>query len=648
MMALFGPEEGHYALALACVLACFQGVFPFLDRRGRSSFLTRLTPGLAWAHCVALLLSFFCLMLAALRDDFSVQNIAENSSLSKPLLYKITGIWANHEGSILLWIVILSLCSTLIATLATRRPFSILHHQALGVLGLVSAGFDLFCLLTSNPFARLFPMPSDGHGMNPLLQDPGLAFHPPLLYAGYVGFAVPFAFAISGLCQGHLDQHWGRSVRPWTVLAWALLTAGITLGSWWSYYVLGWGGYWFWDPVENASLIPWLSGTALLHSVIVVEKRGGLRLWAALLAIITFSFSLSGTFLVRSGILNSVHSFATDPTRGVFILALLGGVIGGALTLFAWRAPSLSNGPTFSPFSRESALVLNNIFLCTLCAVVLTGTLYPPFIQLLFGHTLSVGKPFFDSTTIPLTIPLLFLMGGGASLTWRYASLHTTTRRLWPAAFCAFLSIFPALASLHSMLASSCAVLAVWVITSSLTDLLQQLRHSSRLLHSSRTIWGRTLAHIGVGITILGLCGMSAAEHTIVASHVGEHYSLAGKDWQLVSVNTRPGPNYRALEALINVRCHGRLITQLHPALRTFSQPPASIAHVAIHPSLYGDLYAVLGSAENDGTNMRYILRLHDNPLASWIWIGGLIMTLGGFLTLSKQSRRYQRGRLCH
>lgn len=644
MMDFFGPEEGHYALALACVLALFQGIAPFLKRQGRPSFFSPLTPGFAWAHALALLLAFMCLMLAALRDDFSVQNIAENSALAKPLFYKITGIWGNHEGSILLWIVLLGLCSACVSFIHTRHQntLSRLKRHALGVLGLISAGFDLFCLLTSNPFARLFPMPADGMGMNPLLQDPGLAVHPPLLYAGYVGFVVPFAFAIAALIDGQLTRLWATLVRPWVLVAWALLTCGIALGSWWSYYVLGWGGYWFWDPVENASLIPWLSGTALLHSILVVEKRQSLRIWTALLALATFSFSLSGTFLVRSGILNSVHSFANDPTRGVFILTLLALVVGGALTLFAWRAPSLHDESSFTPLSRESALVLNTLFLCTLCAVVLTGTLYPPFIQLLLGHTLSVGKPFFDSTTIPLTIPLLIAMGIGPALPWLHGSLRTTCKRLYPAFLCTCAACIPAFVFLPDRMAALCAVLALWVISSSVLALFHQLRVATHPFRLSRKIWGMTLAHIGVGVTILGLCGMSAAHHTIVASRLGEHQSLDGLDWQLVSVTDHPGPNYDARVAELRVSRHGHPIAQLHPALRVFSHPHQTISQVAIRSFLTGDLYAVLGSTEHEGQETRYILRLHHNPLAPWIWLGGLIMAGGGLMACPFGRKRTQ------
>lgn len=637
-----GPEEGHFALALACVIAFMQAIVPLIGICKNNKTLIKLASPLAFSQLIALLLSFCSLMLAAIRDDFSVRNIAENSSIEKPLLYKITGIWGNHEGSILLWSLILALCGASIAfssPFKTKRPtlpFK-LKARVLAVLGAISAGFVLFCLLTSNPFIRLYPMPLNGQGMNPLLQDPGLSFHPPILYAGYVGFAVPFAFAVAALIEGRVDAQWGRWVRPWTVAAWAFLTCGISLGSWWSYYVLGWGGYWFWDPVENASLIPWLSGTALLHCAIIVEKRDGLKIWTILLAIASFSFSLSGTFLVRSGILNSVHAFANDPTRGIFILSLLGLITGGAFSLFAWRAPILKNNAFFSPISRESALLLNNILLCSLCAAVLTGTLYPPFIQLLFHHTISVGKPFFDSVTIPLTIPLLFIMGLGSTLSWKRAKFSHIKNRLIPASIAASLGFIFALTKLSSLLAAFCAAGALWVITVGVFDFIIRLRAIGTLKHLPRSFIGGCIAHIGVGISIIGICGMSAAQHHIIESKIGETHHLSGLDWCLVSIKPYHGPNYDSLQASIRVSKNGRLITILHPEERNFIKQHQTTHFVAIHSSIFNDLYSVLGGQQHPGL---YVLRLHKNPLACWIWIGGFIMALGGLISLSDRKLR--------
>ncbi|MDF7674249.1 heme lyase CcmF/NrfE family subunit [Acetobacteraceae bacterium ESL0709] len=643
---MFGPENGLFALALATILAFWQCVIPLWGLRSDRLRLINMASSLAISQALALIYSFFCLIVAAARDDFSVRNIAENSAISKPFLYKITGVWGNHEGSILLWILILGLCSMAVALTGRRGKVKLpatLRARVLVVLGAISVGFEFFCILTSNPFARLFPVPSDGMGMNPLLQDPGLAFHPPILYTGYVGFAVPFAFAVAALWEGRVNALWGWWVRNWTVAAWAFLTCGITMGSWWSYYILGWGGYWFWDPVENASLIPWLSGTALLHSALVVEKRESLKVWTILLALACFSFSLSGTFLVRSGILNSVHAFANDPARGIFILSLLGIITGGSMVLFAWRAPSLvAEGGLFAPISREGALVVNNILLCSLCAVVLTGTMYPPFMQLLFGQTLSVGKPFFDATTIPLTIPLLLVMGFGVGLSWKHAKLAPLLRRLSVPCALAIISFILSLFWLNSLLASLCAGLAIWVIAASLGDFWFRRKALTSLWHIPRFMVATLLAHCGVAITILGLCGMSAAQQTVVEAHKGEHFSLAGYDWKLQNVHTVDGKNYTAQQADIIVSRHHHIVAVMHPEKRYFEQQNQSTMNVSIHTNFLRDLYAVLGDIHEDGAQTSYILRLHDNPLAPWIWLGGLIMALGGFISLTH--RRFHKG----
>jgi cytochrome c-type biogenesis protein CcmF len=430
------PELGHFALALAVALAFAQAIIPLYGAWRRDARLMRAAPALAIGQLLALATSYGCLVWSSVTDDFSVLNVAENSHSLKPLIYKISGTWGNHEGSILLWCLILALCGGAVALCGRNLPAS-LRARVIGVLGASSCGFMLFALLESNPFLRLWPAPMEGRDMNPLLQDPGLAFHPPMLYIGYVGFCVPFAFAVAALLEGRVDAAWGRWVRPWTLAAWCALTCGIALGSWWSYYVLGWGGFWFWDPVENASLLPWLTGTALLHSALVVEKREALKTWTVLLAIGTFSLSLSGTFLVRSGILNSVHSFATDPARGVFILGLLAVVIGGSLLLFALRAPALSNTGMFAPLSREGALVLNNILLCSIAAVVMTGTIYPLFADLLFSQKISVGAPFFQATVFPLAVPVFAAMSIGPLLSWKRASLGPVLMKVWWAALVA-------------------------------------------------------------------------------------------------------------------------------------------------------------------------------------------------------------------
>ncbi len=657
---VFSPESGHFALALACVLAALQGILPLIGLRRAHSPLTALARPLALSHCLALLISWACLIIAALGDDFSLKLIADNSAINKPWPYKIAGLWGNHEGSLLLWVSLLSLYCALLALLPgqnPRHPAGLpprLRSRLLALLGIVSAGFELFCLTTSNPFLRLWPVPIDGLGMNPLLQDPGLAVHPPLLYSGYVGFAVPFAFAISALLDGRADALWARYARPWVISAWALLTLGITLGAWWSYAVLGWGGYWFWDPVENAALIPWLTGTALLHSVIVVEKRSHLQSWCLLLALATFALSLSGTFLVRSGILNSVHAFANDPARGLFILALLGLYGGGGLLLFALRAPNLlpPATPSFTPLSREGALVLNNILLCTLCAIVLTGTLYPPFMQLLFGRTLSVGKPFFEATTTPFIIPLLLLMGGSMALPWRYAPINPTLRRLALPLCLTLGAILPAFWLFPTALAASVAVLALWVINAALNDLIsrfytmpQEHRGLSRL---PRSLWATSLAHIGVGITMLGLCGMAGSQERLIEAQIGTHLRFGGHDWALTALTPHHGPNYEAVEAHIIIRrhdAHGPVLAILEPQIRLFPQQGQKILHVAIIHRPLEDLYAALGSVKEvqtpqDQNTYRVILRVHENPLASWLWFGGIIMAMGGVLHLIPARRK--------
>ncbi len=642
---ILSPELGRFALALACCLAGAQTVLPLWGAwRGRNALMAAARP-LAWGQFIALLLGFCCLAAASVANDFSVRNIAENSAVAKPLLYKLTGIWGNHEGSILLWALILALCGVAVARFGRGLPGSLLA-RVLGVLGGTALGFELFCLLTSNPFDRLWPAPADGQGMNPLLQDPGLAFHPPILYTGYVGFAVPFAFAVAALLEGRVDAAWGRWVRPWTVAAWCFLSCGIALGSWWSYYVLGWGGYWFWDPVENASLLPWLTGTALLHSAIVVEKREALKIWCVLLAIGTFSLSLSGTFLVRSGILNSVHSFANDPTRGVFILGLLAVVIGGALLLFGLRVHLLQAGGLFAPFSREGGLVLNNILLCSICAVVLTGTMYPPFAALLLGQAISVGKPFFDSTAVPMAMPLLATMAIGPMLPWKRARLAPVARRLWWASLLALLAWAIAMFGVAGTLPVLAAGFAVWVIAGAAADLASRIlvfrvpiRDSlARTRHLSRAVLGAAVAHAGVGVTVLGLVGMSQAQHAIVSVRPGATVDLAGLHWTLQSVQDADGPNYHARIATIDVTRNGRPVAILHPSRRVFPLEHQTTTEVSIHTNFVSDLYAVLGDEHAaDGT---VVLRLHRNPLAPWIWLGGLLMAIGGFLSLSDRRVR--------
>jgi cytochrome c-type biogenesis protein CcmF len=637
------PELGHFALALAVALAAAQAVLPLWGAHARDLRLMAAAPALAIGQLLALATSYMCLVLSAVTDDFSVLNIAENSNTLKPLLYKITGTWGDHEGSILLWCLILALCGGAVAAFGRNLP-SALRARVIGVLGATSSGFLLFALTASNPFVRVFPPPLDGQDMNPLLQDPGLAFHPPVLYAGYVGFAIPFAFAVAALLEGRVDAAWGRWVRPWTLGSWCLLTGGIALGSWWAYYELGWGGFWFWDPVENASLLPWLTGTALLHSAIVVEKREALKTWTILLAIATFSLSLSGTFLVRSGILNSVHSFANDPTRGVFILGLLGLVIGGSLLLFAFRAPTLGAAGIFAPISREGAIVLNNILLCSICAVVFTGTTYPLFAELLFGAKLSVGPPYFNLTVFPLCVPLFAAMAIGPTLSWKRAQLWPALQRLWWAALIAAAVVVIAVLGFGHGVASLAFAASAWLITGSMAELVERCRlfripfaqARARAAGIPLAVWGSAIAHAGMGVTVAGIAGMSLATSTIVAVKPGQVTHFAGYDWTLTGLHDEAGSNYNARVADLLVQRDGKTIAVMHPSRRSFTTQKMTTTDTAIETDGIRDLYTVLGE-EHDGLA---VLRLHDNLLAPWIWLGALVMAFGGFLSLADRRLR--------
>ncbi len=637
------PELGHFALALACALALAQTVLPLWGAHRNDARLMAAAPAIAVGQMLALAASFACLVLASVDDDFSVLNVAENSHTLKPLLYKITGAWGNHEGSILLWTLILAMCGGAVALFGRGLP-SALRARVIGVLGGSSAGFMLFALLASNPFTRLFPAPLDGRDMNPLLQDPGLAFHPPILYAGYVGFAVPFAFAVAALLEGRVDAAWGRWVRPWTLASWCLLTGGIALGSWWAYYELGWGGYWFWDPVENASLLPWLTGTALLHSAIVVEKREALKVWTVLLAIGTFSLSLSGTFLVRSGILNSVHSFANDPTRGVFILGLLGLVIGGSLLLFAFRAPALAPGGLFAPLSREGALVFNNIMLCSMAAVIITGTMWPLVADLVFGHKISVGAPFFNATVLPLSLPLFAAMTIAPTMAWKRAQLGPALLRLWWVAVASLVVGLVSYLGVSGGLAAAAFGLAAWLVLGAMAELIERIRlfriplpdSFARLRGLRLQTFGTALGHAGMGITVAGIAGMSLSTQAVVLLRPGETAESAGYVWRLEGVTDRPGPNYAERVATVTITRNGALVATVQPSRRTFVTQRMTTTEAAIETNGLADIYTVLGE-ERDGAA---VMRLHHNPLAPWIWLGALVMAAGGGLSLLDRRTR--------
>ena len=636
-------EFGHFAIALAMALALAQAVIPLLGAaRGDARMMAAAAP-LALGHLLALAAAFGALLYVFAVNDTSVSNVVQNSHSAKPMLYKLAGAWGNHEGSMLLWVLILALCGGAVAGFGRDLPGA-LRARVLGVLGLVAVGFLAFILATSNPFGRVWPPPPDGQGLNPILQDPGLAFHPPLLYLGYVGYAVTFAFAIAALLEGRLDAAWGRWVRPWALAAWCFLTLGIALGSWWAYYELGWGGYWFWDPVENASLLPWLAGTALIHSAIVVEKREALKIWTLLLALLAFGFSLLGTFLVRSGVLNSVHAFANDPERGVFILGLLLFYLGGAFFLFAWRAPAMAPTGVFAPLSREGGLVLNNLLLCSMAAVVLCGTLWPMFADLLTGQKISVGPPFFNTAILPLAIPLVLAMAAGPLLPWKRARLWPVLERLWWAALLSALAVAACLALSGFRIGPALGfAAALWLIGGALADLADRIALFrrpaaawSRARGLPRAAWGAAIAHAGLGVSILGMAGMGLATDTLGALRPGESLRLAGYEWRLDRVEDAIGPNWSARRATVTISRDGALVTVLQPERRFFPVGRMTTTEAAIHTSLGGDLYAVLGE-EREGTA---ILRLHHNLLAPWIWLGAALMALGGGISLSDRRIR--------
>ncbi len=640
------PELGHYALVLALAIALVQAVAPLIGAQRNDAALIALARPAALAQFGFVALSFACLTWSYLVSDFSVLNVVENSHSAKPLLYKITGVWGNHEGSLLLWILVLALFGAAIALFGRNLPPA-LRARVLAVQAMIGVGFLLFILLTSNPFLRVDPAPLDGNDLNPVLQDPGLAFHPPFLYIGYVGFSVAFAFAVAALIEGRVDPAWARWVRPWALAAWCALTLGIALGSWWAYYELGWGGFWFWDPVENASFLPWLAGTALLHSAIVVEKRDALKAWTVLLAILTFSLSLLGTFLVRSGVLTSVHAFATDPGRGLFVLALLAIAVGGSLTLYAWRAPQLKGGGLFAPISREGGLVLNNLLLCTACATVLLGTLYPLFLDMLGGSKVSVGAPFYNATFVPLVLPLLIAVPVGALLPWKRGDLLTALKRLRlaAAATLAIALVLGFVIDRHNTLALIGLTVAVWLVLGTLAELAERiglLRLTAaeswrRLSGLPRAAIGMSIAHASLGILVAGVTAASAwQQERVLIMQPGDTTQLAGYSFTLQAVAPADGPNYQALRATIAVKDGERQIATLLPERRFYGVQRRQTTEAAIHTTWLADLYTVIGDQDGAG----WTVRLYHNPLAPWIWIGSVLCVLGGLVSLTDRRHR--------
>jgi len=639
------PEIGQLALVLAALLAAAQGTLPIVGAaRGVPAWMALARPA-AQGQFVFVAIAFACLAWSFVTNDFSVLNVASHSNSQLPLPYRFAATWGSHEGSMLLWVLMLA-GWTLAVTLRSRHLPAELVARVLGVMGLLSLGFLLFMLLTSNPFDRLFPPAPDGRDLNPLLQDPGMVIHPPMLYMGYVGFSVAFAFAIAALLGGRLDATWARWSRPWTTAAWCFLTCGIMLGSWWAYYELGWGGWWFWDPVENASFMPWLVGTALVHSLAVTEKRGAFRSWTVLLAICAFSLSLLGTFLVRSGVLTSVHAFATDPRRGVFILAFLALVIGGSLALYATRAHRVAAGGDFEPVSRETLLLANNVLLLAAAGSVLLGTLYPLFLDALGLGKISVGPPYFEAVFVPLMAPAVFLMGVGPLARWKQASLPDLWVRLrWALGVAVATGLAMALAGgKWSPLAGLGLGLAVWILAATVVGVRERIRNASggvlaRLAREPRAWWGMTLAHLGVAVFIVGVTLVKGYEtERDVRMAVGDTVTVGGYAFRFDGVRDAQGPNYRAVRGTVDVSRDGRTARILHPEKRVYhAQREMPMTEAAIASGLLGDLYVSLGEPVGDGA---WTLRVYHKPFVTWIWGGCLLMALGGALALS--DRRYR------
>jgi cytochrome c-type biogenesis protein CcmF len=641
-------ELGHFALIMALVVAATQVVVPAWGARVSDERLMAYAEPAAVSQLVLLLIAFLALMHAYVTSDFSVANVAENSHSTKPLLYRISGVWGNHEGSMLLWVLILALFGAAVAIFGGNLPAS-LRANVLAVQASIAVAFCLFILLTSNPFVRLDPPPFDGRGLNPILQDPALSFHPPFLYVGYVGFSMAFSFAIAALIEGRTDAAWARWVRPWTLAAWMCLTIGIAMGSWWAYYELGWGGWWFWDPVENASFMPWLAGTALLHSALVMEKREALKVWTILLAILTFSLSLMGTFLVRSGVLSSVHAFAVDPGRGIFVLGILTLFTGGGLALFAYRARDLAQGGIFAPISREGALVLNNILLTTACGTVLIGTLYPLALEALTGEKISVGAPYFNMTFGTLMLPLLFALPFGPLLAWKRGDVLGASQRLALAALAAIVAVAVSFAVAHRgpWLAPFGIALGVWVMGGAVSEVLLRSKLGQapldevrrRLASLPRSAYGTMLAHSGAGLMVVGIVATSAYQsERILVMRPGDRVEIAGYELTFRGVAPGRGPNYQAQIGQMDVTRGGADVVRLAPAKRIYDAPPQPTTEAGIFASWRGDLYAVLGDAQGDGGG--FAVRLYFNPLVRFIWIGALIMFIGGAVSLSDRRLR--------
>ncbi len=638
------PEIGQFALILALMLALVQATLPLIGAaRGIPQLVSVARPA-AQAQFIFVATAFCCLAYSFISNDFSVLNVATNSNSQLPLHYRLAATWGSHEGSLLLWTFMLTIWMVAVTLFSRHLPDEIVA-RVLSVMAVISTGFLLFMLLTSNPFDRLFPVPPDGRDLNPLLQDPAMVAHPPMLYMGYVGFSVAFAFAISALIGGKLDATWARWSRPWTTVAWMFLTCGIALGSFWAYYELGWGGWWFWDPVENASFMPWLVGTALIHSLAVTEKRGGFKSWTVLLAITAFSLSLLGTFLVRSGVLTSVHAFATDPKRGIFILAFLTLVIGGSLSLYAWRAKQVGLGSKFDLLSRESLLLTNNVLLIVAAGSVLLGTLYPLLVDALNLGKLSVGPPYFNTVFVPLMAPAAFLIGVGPIARWKQAKIPELAVRLRWAFALSFLMalVLPFVIGGWKWRVSLGLLLVFWIAVTVAQNVWSRLRPGegssffTKLRTTSRSYYGMQLAHLGVAVFIAGVTVVTSYQtEKDVKMNIGDTVNVGGYDFQLRNLAQVPGPNYQAVRADIAVTKNGAPVAMMHPEKRAFTTAQSVTSETAIDRSVFRDLYLALGDEVGNGA---WTVRVYHKPLVNWIWGGALLMAIGGAFAVS--DRRY-------
>ena len=642
-------EIGQFSRVVALMIALLQGILPLWGAARNVPAWMALAQPAAQAQFLFVMIAFLTLVAAFVGSDFTLLLVAQHSNTALPTPYRVAAVWGNHEGSMLLWVLMLGLWSVAVSIFSRRLPPPFVA-RVLGIMGLISAGFLAFLLFTSNPFQRLLPAAAEGRDLNPLLQDPGMVFHPPMLYMGYVGFSVAFAFAIAALLSGRLDAAWARWSRPWTTLAWMFLTLGIALGSNWAYYELGWGGWWFWDPVENASFLPWLAGTALIHSLAVTEKRGVFRSWTVLLAIIAFSLSLLGTFLVRSGVLTSVHAFAVDPKRGVFMLGFLAVVIGSSLLLFAWRAPKVGLGAGFQAVSRESMLLANNVLLVVAAAAVLLGTLYPLVIDALGMGKLSVGPPYFDTVFVPLMAPALFLMGVGPIARWRQASVPDLAYRLrWAFGVSAVSAVvaFLLLGRWTPMIGLGLA-LAAWITSTAVLALLARLQENRsaswrrRFAAQPGSFYGMLLAHFGVAVFIVGVTIVSGFEsENDVRMEIGDTATVAGYQVRLDKIEDVQGPNYQASRATLTVLQDGRLVATVRPDRRVYNVSRSPMTEVAINRGLLRDVYIALGDPVSATA---WSVRLHHKPFVNWIWIGCVLMALGGLLAV--MDRRYRKVRV--